>query len=784
MNRLRFSIVALALVSTSMVGAAGCTHFYARPLSGEDSRIDFEARTLADPGLQEFLRENRVGAADGVQAWDFQALWLVAMYFHPDLDVARAELANARAADVTAGQRPNPSVSLSPTYDTTTSPPWILGLTFDIPFETGGKPGYRRAAAAALSDAARLRLGSAAWQVRSRVRRSLLALFAATEGEARIRDKDAALAAVAEYLDVQRRAGEASPAEAGQARIALEQNRFVLHEAEKQTTAARIQLADSLGVSPSALDGVGLKFDEFLARPPDVPDAEARRRALLDRADIRAALAEYASTESELQLEIAKQYPNIHLNPGYQLDQADNKWSLGVTIELPMLNQNQGGIAEAEARRAASAARFYALQARVISESAQALAAYRASVKNLVVAETLSRELAAQMRTARGMLDAGEISRADLAQRQLEVATAALARLDADVKTQEALGALEDALQSPAASPTVTETSPRGSVARPVGLPRLDSRIGLPAVKGGFDLMAIDTAGRRLFLDAEDNGSTEVVDLAAGRRVYTIGGMTEPKWVVYRPELHRLYVANGDGLVRVFDSETYAPLRTIAFREKANNLRFDEATRELFVGVGKTFGAIGIIDTRTDAITAQIALANFPKQFEIDGDRIYVNVPAAQHVAVVDRRTKSVVATWPLAVSGNVPMALDRLHHRLFIGCEPGKLVVLDSTNGKEVARIDIAAQPDGVHYDSQRRAIFVSCGAGSIDVVTQVDADRYQFAGRVPTVEGAATSLFVPALDRLFVPVPQRDGTDAELRIYSIAAGALPNANKDDSRQ
>ena len=128
------------------------------------------------------------------------------------------------------------------------------------------------------------------------------------------------------------------------------------------------------------------------------------------------------------------------------------------------------------------------------------------------------------------------------------------------------------------------------------------------------------------------------------------------------------------------------------------------------------------------------------------------------------------VATWPVtAAKDNVPMGFDRAQHRLFIGCEPGKLVVLDSTSGKEITTLDIAPEPDGVHYDARRRRLYISCGNGSIDVVRQIDADHYEFAGRVLSGKGAATSLFVPELDQLFLAVPQRDGQSAELRVYAV---------------
>jgi outer membrane protein TolC len=767
------TVVFGVLTGAGGLGLVGCAHFQDRPLSAEKSRTDFESRSLADAGLNAFLATNFPAESASSAVWDFNRLALVAYYYNPELDLARAQLANAKAAGITAGARPNPTVGANVAYSTTTwvPSPWILSPSLDIPIETAGKRGYRLAQAAHLSDAARCELASAAWQVRSRVRKNLLALYAAGESVALLQKQEAAQAESVRLLEAQREAGAISPFEVTQSRVALNQTRFALQDAESQAATSRIQLAESLGLPPAALDGVILNFDSFQQFPADVPDAAARRQALVNRADILGALAEYAASQSALQLEIAKQYPDVHLNPGYEYDQGNNKWGLGLSLELPLLNHNQGPIAEAEARRTATAAKFNGLQARVLSEIEQAVAGYRAAVKKADAANSLNGELAKQLHTAQGMLDAGEISKVELAQRQLELTTAALTQRTALTQAQEALGALEDALQSPAALAAVAETSPRAAAEKPAtALLQLTQTISLPLVKGGFDLMAVDLAGQRLFLNAEDNNTTEVIDLAAGKVAHTITDVTEPKWAVYRPELHRLYIANGNGNVRVLDADSYATQRTIAFKEKANNLRFDAKTGELFVGVGKKFGAIGVVDTRTDKITAEIPLANFPKQFEVEGNLIYVNVPTANHVAVVDRKKKAVVATWPVeAAKGNIPMGFDRARHRLFIGCEPGKLAVLDSTNGKQIAALDIAPEPDGVYYDAKRRLIYISCGDGSLDVVRQVDADHYEFAGRVPTARGAATSLFVPERNQLFLAVPQRDGQTAELRVYTI---------------
>lgn len=461
----RIGTASLLATAVAVSGLAGCARFHDRPLSAEKSQADFEARSLADAGLKSFLETNHVNGDWPRQAWDFNALTLVALYYHPDLDVARAQLAGAKAGQVMAGARPNPTVSVGPQYNTTTTipSPWIVTPSLDIPIETAGKRGYRLAQAAHLSDAARFNLAATAWQVRSRVRKSLLALYVAGESEALLQKQEAIQARSVELLEGQFKAGAVSPFEVTHSRVALNQTRFALHDAEKLAATARVQLAESLGLPPAALDGVTLNFDEFKQFPGDVPDAAARRQALVNRADILGALAEYAASQSALQLEVAKQYPDVHLNPGYEYDQGDNKWGVGLSLELPVLNQNWGPIAQAEAKRAESAAKFNALQARVLSEIEQAVAGYRASVKKAGAAESLNRELEKQLRTAQGMLDAGEISRVELAQRQLELSTAALAQLDALIKAQESLGALEDALQSPAVLAAISEQSPRAA---------------------------------------------------------------------------------------------------------------------------------------------------------------------------------------------------------------------------------------------------------------------------------------------------------------------------------
>jgi outer membrane protein TolC len=199
-----------------------------------------------------------------------------------------------------------------------------------------------------------------------------------------------------------------------------------------------------------ALEGVQLDFGAFEETPPAVPSADVRRQALVNRPDILGALAEYAASQSALQLEIAKQYPDIHLGPGYEMDQSDSKWTLGLSLALPIFNKNEGPIAEALARRTEAAARFTAVQAAALGEIDVALAAYRAALERVATTDGMVADQRRQQATTRVLYEAGEISRLELDGVELQVVLSELAAFDARVRAQEVVGQLEDAIESPA----------------------------------------------------------------------------------------------------------------------------------------------------------------------------------------------------------------------------------------------------------------------------------------------------------------------------------------------
>ena len=431
------------------VALAGCARFHPQPVSPDQTVAAFDSRSFTNADLQVFLETNHSTGSWPRRSWDLNALTLVAFYYQPALVEARAQWASVQATRVTAGQRPNPTVGFTPTYDTTTPPPWILGVTWDIPIETAGKRGKRIAQADHLSDAARWNFVSAAWQTRSHVRAALLNLYAARETESLLARQESAQSNVVRLLEGQFAAGGVSSYEVTQARVTLGTTRLARQDASGQYSQARSQLASALGLPLRALDDVPLSFAGLDQFPPDLTAPEVRREAILNRADVRGALAEYAASQSALQLEIAKQYPDLHLNPGYELDQTDNKWSLGVTLELPVLNHNQGPVAEAKAKRQEAATHFLTVQTTTIAEIDSALAGYHAALQKSATAAALLDNLQKQLDSAHAQAQAGETEPLTLANAEAEYAAGMQNQLDAVVKAQTALGQLEDAVQSP-----------------------------------------------------------------------------------------------------------------------------------------------------------------------------------------------------------------------------------------------------------------------------------------------------------------------------------------------
>jgi DNA-binding beta-propeller fold protein YncE len=312
-------------------------------------------------------------------------------------------------------------------------------------------------------------------------------------------------------------------------------------------------------------------------------------------------------------------------------------------------------------------------------------------------------------------------------------------------------------------------TIPVAADARTSSPLELAETIVLADVRGRIDHLAVDRDEARLFVAALGNDSVEVVDLRAGTRVARITGLHEPQGIGYVRGADRLYVANAGGGVDVFEASTLQRLSRIEGLDDADNVRVDAADGKVYVGYRH---ALAAVDAKGGELLESIELAGHPESFQLEpaGTRIFVNVPSAAQIAIVDRRKKLVIGHWNLGERrANFPMALDEANHRLFVATrKPASLLIFDTEGGTRTTELTIAGDADDLFYDAKRKRLYVICGDGVIDIVQQKDADHYERAGEIRTVRGARTGLFVPSRDALLVAVPVHAGDQAEIRVFT----------------
>jgi DNA-binding beta-propeller fold protein YncE len=300
---------------------------------------------------------------------------------------------------------------------------------------------------------------------------------------------------------------------------------------------------------------------------------------------------------------------------------------------------------------------------------------------------------------------------------------------------------------------------------------RLSQTIPLSNVEGRIDHLDVDAKGQRLFVAALGNNTVEVIDLQKGERTQTLRGFHEPQGIRYLPASNTLVVANGgDGIIAFWDASSFKQIKAVRFGGDADNVRYDPASHRVYVGYGE--GALAVLDEKGERL-GDIPLGGHPESFQLDtaGGRAYVNVPARQEIVVVDLNKMNVWAHWPVqSASANYPMSLDGEHHRLFVVTrKPAHLLVFDTEAGKLVATLKAGGDCDDVFYDAARRRIYASFGEGTLMAYEQQDPDHYQVIATVPTAAGARTSFFSPELRRLYVAVPHRGNSTAEVRVYQI---------------
>nr|WP_298719436.1 hypothetical protein [uncultured Steroidobacter sp.] len=294
----------------------------------------------------------------------------------------------------------------------------------------------------------------------------------------------------------------------------------------------------------------------------------------------------------------------------------------------------------------------------------------------------------------------------------------------------------------------------------------VEKKIALPGVNGRIDHLAVDASRQRLYVAALGNNTLEIIDLAAGKRGSSTKGFNEPQGVAIMPGTGAVYVANGgDGSLHILPQTEPTSAQVIKLGDEADNVRIDSSQHLVYVGYGR--GALAVIDPGTHRNIADIPLKGHPESFQLDrvGSRVFVNVPDAGEIAVLDRATRKQIASWPTGdLRANFAMALDEDHQQLLVSFRrPAMLAAFSIATGKELARVQGCSDADDLFVDAKRERAYLSCGEGFIDVFSMHEK-AYSRESRLQTVPGARTALFSRDLDRLFVAAPAHGSQSAAI--------------------
>jgi DNA-binding beta-propeller fold protein YncE len=290
------------------------------------------------------------------------------------------------------------------------------------------------------------------------------------------------------------------------------------------------------------------------------------------------------------------------------------------------------------------------------------------------------------------------------------------------------------------------------------------------SVKGRIDHMDVNLKDQIVYVAALGNNSLEVADLRSGKIIYSIRGLDEPQGVAYIPQTNEILVANGGtGDCYFYNARSFEKTGTIHLNSDADDVRYDSASKKIYVGYGD--GGISVIDAVSHKQLEDIKLPAHPESFQIDKklNLLFVNLPDAHMVGVVDLKKSSIISKWERETpSSNFPMALDSINHRVFVGYRhPAKLIVFEGSSGKEISNMAMVGDADDLYYDYNTNYVYVSGGSGSISIYHSPNGNRPNLIASIPTRTGARTSLLIPQLN-LFVLAERADsGLPADLLIY-----------------
>lgn len=406
--------------ATFLIGCQFQT-YQAKPIDPQKISVAFEQRSTLDQKFQAFLITQGYAASDlPLKSWDLKALTLCAHYFHPSLNVARAQWKAAQMAEKSAAEKPFPTINTNFSRSNQANEdihPFAYQFSIDIPIETHNKRQIQIEGFSHLSEIAKLEIAQTAWQLRHHIASTLNEMRWHAAQQRLFANEVALKESILAMLEKRMQHGLASSVEINQAKLQLHASQMALENLTSQKIATQSQLAQHLGLPLVIVSQMTIQLEspeKETTVETIVETRDIQKTALLNRLDARIALAQYALAENKLKLEIAKQYPDLTISPGLAYEFGDTIWSLGFSGLMNLLQKNKMAIAEAEQLREVEVAKFEALQASIIGEANLANAQFLEQ-QTLLAQKNRQRALQQQnFAKINAQFDAGEIDRLTL----------------------------------------------------------------------------------------------------------------------------------------------------------------------------------------------------------------------------------------------------------------------------------------------------------------------------------------------------------------------------------
>lgn len=450
----KFSILLLPILSLS--ACAEYRVYAPEPVDKTEALHNYQSQDIDAITLRDWLAEKGMQSKTWPRtSWDIESLVLVGEFYSTELAVEKEKVNVAEAAELTASQKRNPEIGLTSEYHSDREggiSPWTLGAMFSWVYEKPEKVQTRVDYAKAVTEVAKLSAAEIKWQIRDGVVDPYQDTLVAMTKQNLLLAETVVLQSGLDVVTRSLELGQSSEFELSSIRLELQESRLASNALTAMHIEARTELALAVGLPADAMQDVNLEMAYF----SQLPSLDASKlalgalqtRALTERPDIRRALAEYVVSEADLHREIAKQYPDLTLSPGFIFDQSDNVWALASNFILPLNNVYVGPIGEAEARRSLQAQKILALQTTVLQQVHQARIIYQTRVESLQDADKLITELETRQATLQRQYDLGYTDRLTLIRHELELLKTQYSRYLLEVSAWQAFARLEDAMMS------------------------------------------------------------------------------------------------------------------------------------------------------------------------------------------------------------------------------------------------------------------------------------------------------------------------------------------------